>query len=122
MEAWNKENNISWIGADPTGNIWCMIQDVQGFWRMDSTLKQTAYHLPTGANGKPFIAAIYQLLFDGKTTAWCTTDRGLYKYNTATNQIKQIEYPRLSTSVFGSYWSKVIIRLHDAIHESLLNG
>ena len=113
MEPWKKENNVSWIGSDPKGNIWCMIQDVQGFWRLDSLLRLKEFRWPLLENGKPFIAAIYQLLFDGKSTAWCTTDRGLFKYNTETNRIKQVEYPQLSTALFGSNWSKVILRLQD---------
>ena len=50
----------------------------------------------------------------GSRTAWCTTDRGLFLYNTLTNRIKQVDYPRLSNSLFGSYWSKDIIRLQDS--------
>jgi len=113
MDHWKNENNISWLGSDMHGNIWCMVQDVQGFWLLDSSLKLKAYREPLFENGKPFIAAVYQLLFDGKDNAWCTTDRGLFKYNTITNRIKQEEYPRLSNGLFGSYWSKVIMRQHD---------
>src|SRR5664279_5189390 len=90
-----------------------MVQDVQGFWKLDPSLKLITFRWPVMENGKPFIAAVYQILFDGKDGAWCTTDRGLYRYNTATNKIKQVEYPRLSTALFGSYWSKAMFRLHD---------
>ena len=91
-----------------------MIQDVGGFWRFDSSLRLTDYRQPILENGKPFIAAVYQILFEGTSFAWCTTDRGLYQYNTTTNRIRQVEYPRLSNTLFGSYWSKEIIRLHDS--------
>ena len=111
---WKKENNVSWLGRDLQGNTWCMIQDVGGFWQLDSSLKLTAYRQPLLENGKPFIAAVYHMLFEGKSWAWCTTDRGLYLYNTVTNRIKQVEYPRLSNTLFGSYWSKEIIRLQDS--------
>ncbi|MEJ0083275.1 MAG: two-component regulator propeller domain-containing protein [Puia sp.] len=113
-DQWKKENNISWLGPDLQGNTWCMLQDVGGFWRLDSSFKLTAYRQPLLENGKPFIAAVYHMLFEGKSWAWCTTDRGLYLYNTMTNRIKQIEYPRLSNTLFGSYWSKEIIRLQDS--------
>ena len=113
MEHWKKENNISWTGSDKQGNIWCMVQDVQGFWQLDSSLRLKAFHWPVLENGKPFIGAVYQLLFNGNSTAWCTTDRGLFRYNIKSNRIKQVEYPRLSKALFGSYWSKVIMRLHD---------
>jgi signal transduction histidine kinase/ligand-binding sensor domain-containing protein len=112
MEPWKKENKVSWTGLDRQGNIWCMVQDVQGFWQLDSSLKLKAYRWPIMENGKPFIAAVYQLLFD-KDEAWCTTDRGLFRYNIYTNKIKQVEYQKVSNALFGSYWSKVIIRLHD---------
>jgi signal transduction histidine kinase/ligand-binding sensor domain-containing protein len=114
MERWKKENNISWAGSDEQGNIWCMVQDVQGFWQLDSTLKLKTYHWPVLENGKPFIGAVYQLLFEGASEAWCTTDRGLFRYNIRTNKIKQVEYPQISSAVFGSYWSKVILRLRDS--------
>lgn len=114
MNRWQKENNISWLGADLQGNTWCMMQDVQGFCKLDSLLRLKEFRRPLLENGKPFIAAVYQMLFDSKSTAWCTTDRGLFHYNTLTNRIKQVDYPRLSNSLFGSYWSKNIMRLQDS--------
>jgi len=114
MDRWKKENNISWLSPDLQGNIWFMIQDVGGFWRLDSSLRVTDYRQPLLGNGKPFIGAVYHMLFEGKSFAWCTTDRGLYLYNIKTNRIRQVEYPRLSNALFGSYWSKEIIRLKDS--------
>jgi signal transduction histidine kinase/ligand-binding sensor domain-containing protein len=112
MDRWKKENNISWLNADGNGNIWCMIQDVQGFWKLDSSLKLKEFRVPLLKNGKPFSAAVYEMLFD-RSSAWCTTDRGLFHYDILTNTIRQVAYPRLSTALFGSYWSKLITRLHD---------
>ena len=114
MEPGKKENSVSWTGSDQQGNIWCMVQDVQGFWLLDSSLRVKSYRWPVLENGKPFVAAVYQLLFDGESEAWCTTDRGLFRYNTRTNKIKQVDYPQISNALFGSYWSKVILRIHDS--------
>jgi signal transduction histidine kinase/ligand-binding sensor domain-containing protein len=112
MDRWKKENNISWLGPDGLGNIWCIVQDVQGFWKLDSSLKLIAYLEPKMDNGKPFVGSVYEMLFNGRD-AWCTTDRGLFKYNVKTNRITQVSYPRLSEALFGSYWSKIILGLHD---------
>ncbi len=69
MDRWKKENNISWLGSDLQGNIWCMVQDVQGFWKLDSSLKLTAYREPRLKNGKLFIGSVYAMLFDGKVSS-----------------------------------------------------
>ena len=114
MDHWKKENNISWLGSDLNGNIWCKLQDFGGFWQLDSSVKIKTYREPKLENGKPFIAAVYQILFYDKSNAWCTTDRGLFRYNTLTNIIKQVDFPRLSNTVFGSYWTKVMFRLRDS--------
>ena len=114
MDHWKKENNISWLGSDLNGNIWCKLQDFGGFWQLDSSVKIKTYREPRLENGKPFIAAVYQILFYDKSNAWCTTDRGLFRYNTLTNIIKQVDFPRLSNTVFGSYWTKVMFRLRDS--------
>jgi signal transduction histidine kinase/ligand-binding sensor domain-containing protein len=114
MDRWKKENNVSWTGSDQHGNLWCLMLDVQGLWELDPSLRLKAFHWPVLENGKPFIAAVYQLLFDGPSSAWCTTDRGLFRYDIKTNKVKQINYPQISTNLFGSYWSKVILRLHDS--------
>jgi len=113
LQHWKQGNDISWIGSDPENNIWCLMQDVQGFCLLDSTLRLKEYRWPLLKNGNRFIGAVYQLLLNGNSTAWCTTDRGLFLYNTVTNRIKQVDYPQISKSLFGSYWSKIIIRLQD---------
>ena len=113
MDHWKKENNISWLGPDLLGNTWFKLQDYGGFWQLDSSLKHKTFHEPRLENGKPFIAAVYQILFYDKSNAWCTTDRGLFRYNTRTNIIKQVNFPRLSDALFGSYWTKLMLRLRD---------
>ena len=90
------------------------MQDVQGFWLLDSALQVKSFRWPVLDNGKRFVAAVYQLFFESKTLAWCTTDRGLFQYNPETNRIKQVDYPKISDALFGSYWSKVIFQLHDS--------
>jgi len=111
---WKDENDISWIGADLKGNLWCIIQDVQGFWLLDSTLRIKSFRLPLLENGKPFVGSVYEILFSGKETAWCTTDRGLFQYNISTNRFHQVKYHLLSNALFGSKWSTIIVRLHDS--------
>jgi signal transduction histidine kinase/ligand-binding sensor domain-containing protein len=114
LDPWKKENNISWIGMDLKGNVWCMMREVQGFWELDPSLRVKSHHWPVLENGKPFIAATIQLIFDGESSAWCTTDRGLFRYNTKTNTIRQVSYPQISNTLFGSYWSRVFLRLRDS--------
>jgi ligand-binding sensor domain-containing protein len=46
MDRWKKENNISWAGIDQKGNVWCLMQDVQGLWELDSSLRVKAYRWP----------------------------------------------------------------------------
>jgi len=113
LDHWKKENNIFWIGEDKLGNFWCLLQDVRGFWLLDSSLKIKDYRLPLLENGKPLNASVYQLLFDDKSSAWCATDRGLFHYDISTNRMKQVHYAQISQELFGSYWANVIIRLHD---------
>jgi signal transduction histidine kinase/ligand-binding sensor domain-containing protein len=114
MGQWKKENNVYAIAADQQENIWCILQDVRGFWLLDSSLIVKDFRAPKLENGKPFDGSLYQIFFDGKSSAWCTSDRGLFRYNTISNTMKQVYYPRLSEELFGSYWSNTIIRLHDS--------
>ncbi|HCL83750.1 MAG TPA: hypothetical protein DIC22_07240 [Chitinophagaceae bacterium] len=114
LDRWKKENNVFWIEPDQKGNFWCVLQDVPGLWVLDSSLKVKEFRQPLLENGKTFRGSLYQIFLDGKNTAWCTTDRGLYLYNLLSNTMEQVEYPRLSDEMFGSYWATVIIRLHDS--------
>lgn len=113
LDHWKKENSISWIGEDKVNNFWCLLQDVRGFWQLDSSLKVKSYRLPLLENGSPLNASIYQLLFYDKSHAWCTTDRGLFQYDISKNRMKQVHYQQISKELFGSYWARIIIPLHD---------
>ncbi len=113
MDHWKKENNVFWVGEDLNGNIWCILQDVRGFWKLDSTLGVKEFRKTILENGEPFHGSIYQLHFYSKTSAWCLTDRGLFRYNIATNRMKQVDYHRLSDDLFGSYWTNIMMKLHD---------
>ncbi len=113
MDKWKKENNVFWVGEDLNGNIWCILQDVRGFWKLDSTLRVKEFRKTILDNGEPYHGSLYQLYFYNSTTAWCLTDRGLFRYNIATNRMKRVDYHRLSDELFGSYWTNMMIRLHD---------
>ncbi len=110
---WKVNNAIQWIGSDQYRNIWCILKDVQGLWLLDTSLNIQEHRQPALPGGLTFVGSIYQLLFDSNHTAWCMTDRGLYNYNTTTNQMRQLPYRRLSEQLFGSYWTVNMIRLHD---------
>ena len=114
LDPWKKENSVYWVKADPQGNIWCILQDVLGFWLLDSGLNVKEFRQPRLPNGQLYKGSLYEILFENENSAWCTTDRGLYKYNVKTNRMLQVDYPRLSQDLFGSYWSNTIIRLHDS--------
>ncbi len=114
MDQWKEQNNLYWLGFDQQGNTWCILRDIIGFWLLDSSLKVKEFRRPRFDNGKIFSAPVYQMFFDSKNTAWCMTDRGLYQYNISKNKIRQVDYPRLSNDLFGSYWSNFMIRLHDS--------
>ncbi len=109
-----KGNNVSWVGADRNHNVWCILQDAPVFWQLDSSLKITRVHQPLTENGKPFDGSVYQLYFDSKKTAWCLTNKGLYKYNTISEKMKLAVYPRMSKELFGSGWINQLICLHDS--------
>lgn len=114
MDKWKKENNIFWVGQDRDENIWCILQDVRGFWVLDSTLKVKEFRIATLDNGESFHGSIYQLNFYSKTSAWCLTDRGLFRYNIVSNKLKRVDYRRISDELFGSYWTNIIVSLHDS--------
>ncbi len=114
IDRWKKENNVFSIASDQQGNTWCILQDIRGFWVLDSSLTIKNFRVSQLENGKHFDGSLYQIFFDGKSSAWCTTDRGLFRYNTVSNTMKQVYYPRLSEELFGSYWTNQMIRLHDS--------
>jgi signal transduction histidine kinase/ligand-binding sensor domain-containing protein len=114
LDPWKKENNVYWISQDHDGNFWCILQDVLAFWMLDSNLHVKEFRQPLLDNGRPFRGSLYQIFFDWKNTAWCLTDRGLYRYNTRTNRMSLLEYLRFSGELFGSYWINNMIALHDS--------
>ena len=113
LDPWKKENNVYWVRSDQKGNIWCILQDVLGFWLLDSNLKVKEFRQPRLRDGKLYKGSLYEIFFDKENSAWCTTDRGIYKYNVRTNQMTQMEYPLLSRELFGSKWTNSMITLHD---------
>jgi signal transduction histidine kinase len=64
-------------------------------------------------DGSAFRATAYSLLFDRYHWAWCTTNHGLFRYNTRTNRMQAVPYRAFSRTLFGSYWINDMIRLHD---------
>ncbi len=114
LDSWKKENNVYWLKSDLRGNIWCILQDVLGFWLLDSNLNVKEFRQPLLDNGRPYKGSLYELFFDGENSAWCTTDRGLFRYNVKSNRMTQVDYPRLSQDLFGSYWTNSILQLHDS--------
>ncbi|HEX4852413.1 MAG TPA: two-component regulator propeller domain-containing protein, partial [Puia sp.] len=90
LDHWKKGNNVLWLDADLDGNIWTILQDVHGFWLLDSSLRVKEYREPLLPDGKKFLASVYELLFDSKTTAWCLTDRGLFHYHIPSNTLQQV--------------------------------
>ncbi len=114
LDAWKKENNVYWVRSDLKGNIWCILQDVLGFWLLDSSLKVKEFRQPLLSNGKPYKGSLYEIFFDEQNSAWCTTDRGIYRYNVLTNRMIPVEYPLLSKALFGSNWTNSMITLHDS--------
>jgi len=113
MQHWKEQNGVRWVGEDAKENVWCILQNILGVWELDSTLRVKAYHKPVSEDGKALDIAIHQMLFDGESLAWCTSNKGLFLYNTQTNRIREVRYPVFSDELFGSNWSTVMIRLHD---------
>lgn len=113
LEKWGKNNNVEWLGSDKNDNIWCILQDVPGFFLLDSLLNIKQYQIPFYKDGKVFKSAIYQIFFDASSKPWLITDIGLFQYDPTSNLIKQVKYHKISNSLFGSYWVNEMIGLHD---------
>ncbi len=112
-QAWNGNNNISWLGSDLHDNVWCMLADAPGFWILDKEFKIRMHKNPLLENGANFNGGMYKLLFDKGDVIWCTTNKGLYKYNIRTNKMHPIKYELISEEVQGSMWIRDITRLND---------
>ncbi len=112
-QAWNSNNNISWLGSDPNGNLWCMLTDIPGFWGLDKDFKIKSHKNPVMENGSHFNGYITKLLFDSDEDVWCATNEGLYTYHISTNTMYPVKYELINEEVQGSIWIKDIIRLND---------
>ncbi len=113
IQAWNGNNNISWIGTDARQNRWCIFTDMPGFWMLDKNFKILKNQIPLLKNGQSFNGFISKLLFNSGDDAWCATSKGLFKYNISTNRMSPVYYDLINEEVQGSIWIKDIIRLND---------
>ena len=113
MQTWNAHNNISWLDFDAGGNLWCMLENIQGFWIMDKNLKIKTFKNPRLENGQYFNNGYSKLLFDDKNNIWCATNIGLYKYDLPTNTMHFIKYDLISHELQGSIWLRDLIQLND---------
>ena len=69
---------------------------------------------PLLENGTPFNGYLNKFLFDNNNNIWCGTNKGLYKYNIATNIMHPVKYELISDEVQGSRWIKDMIWLNDS--------
>ena len=113
MQAWNAHNNISWLDFDGEGNLWCMLQNTQGFWIMDKDFRIKHFKNPQVENGEYFNNGFSKLLFDDNNNVWCATNIGLYTYNLQKNRMRFIRYDLVSQELQGSIWLKDLIKLSD---------
>jgi len=111
---WDSNNHISWLGTDGDDNLWCMLSDIPGFWILDKSFKIKVHKKPVLANGASFNGYLFKLLFDKDGSAWCITNRGLYKFHIASGRMTPVKYDLVSDEVMGSIWIKDIIRLKDS--------
>ena len=113
-QTWKSNNNISWLGADASENLWCIFSDAPGFWMLDKEFKIRIHKSPLLENGNSFNGYLTKLLFDKDNKIWCGTNKGLYKYNISTNTMSSIKYELLSNEIQGSIWIKGMIWLNDS--------
>ena len=113
MQAWNAHNNISWMDVDRNGNLWCMLQNIQGFWIVDKDLRIKLFKNPRVENGAYFNNGFSKLLFDDNNNVWCATNIGLYRYDLAGNTMHFIKYDLISRELQGSIWLRDLIKLND---------
>jgi hypothetical protein len=62
-----------------------------------------------------FTGNLYKLLFDKDDNIWCTSNKGLYKFNPSTNKLTPVKYTMISDEVQGSIWITDIIQLNNVI-------
>ena len=112
-QAWHCDNNVLWLSPDAKQNIWCMLADAPGVWKLNKDLKIDSHKTPI-VGGTPFNGYLTKLLFDNKNNIWCATNKGLFKYSIATNTMRPIKYELISDEVQGSIWIKGMIWLNDS--------
>lgn len=112
-QAWNGNNHISLLGANPAGNLWCTFQNIIGIGLLDKNFKILQYRHPVNEDGTIYNQPMYKLLFETNEEAWCATNRGLFRYNFKTNKMRSVPYKLISEELQGSIWIKDIIRLND---------
>ncbi|MBC7744126.1 MAG: hypothetical protein H7096_03405 [Flavobacterium sp.] len=110
---WEGNNNVQWIGYDKSNNLWCIMNDAAGIWKLNRQKKILEHREPVLENGEKFTGRFYKMLFDEKQIAWCIGKDGLFQYNLITNRLRKINYKALSKELFGSYWVLDMIRLKD---------
>ncbi len=113
LEKWGGNNNVKWIGYDNKNNLWCIINNESGFWKLNTEGHLPVHRVPLLENGKQFTGRFDKLLFDGNQHALCIGQQGLFQYNLASNRMRKMNYPFFSTDLFGSNWVQDIIRLAD---------
>jgi signal transduction histidine kinase/ligand-binding sensor domain-containing protein len=112
LEKWEGNNNVRWVGYDNANNLWCIMNDAAGLWKLNTNNHAFEFHEPM-LNGKKFTGRFYKLLFDGYRYAWGIGKEGLFQYDLITNCLRKMNYPAFSTDLFGSNWVQDIIRLND---------
>ncbi|MGK2861356.1 MAG: two-component regulator propeller domain-containing protein [Chitinophagaceae bacterium] len=113
LEKWNGNNNVRWIGYDKANNLWCIINNESGLWKLDNERHILEHREPIPENGKNFYGRFDKLLFNGKQHALCIGQQGLFQYDLASNRIQKLKYAFFSDDLFGSNWVQDIIRLRD---------
>ena len=112
-QAWNSDNNISWLGADSHRNLWCMLTNAPGLWKLNQECRITIHKIPLLENGTNYDGSIYKILFDKSDNIWFATNKGLFRYDVLTNCMHTVKYELISEEVQGSIWIKDIIELND---------
>lgn len=114
IKKWNSDNNISWVTSDPHKNIWCLVGETARFWILNKELSKIEYKEPFMARGTQFNGSMYKFVFDKDQNVWCSSNKGLFRYNIQDNKLYRVEYELLNEEVLGSIWIKDILMLKDS--------
>ena len=112
LEKWEGNNNVHWIDFDNAGNLWCIMNNSGGLWKLNNERQILEHREPVLENGEIFYGRFTKLLFDSNY-ALCIGQQGLFHYDLATNSLRKMIYPFFSADLFGSSWVQDIIRLND---------